>query len=306
MKPWKDVYRQVYPGAEPNWKSLDDARQWARSDKERVEPVVLRILSSEYDDILWTHGLLIASEIPTEKVRDVLFQRLEQMLKDVPDACLTDTTNARGAITAIIKILGQSEDARVGPIALTLALKHCQTALVVERCIEALQRVGGNETLNQLSDIPLRQRNEHIDHMAALTEKIIEARMEGKVFPPETAPEELRTVAREFVKALEDGDVAKFRQLFPAQMREHMGEDKLAELAEWNQKEQALPAIRTALDANTPLEIDRELDIDQEYFQAKFVCDNRFVLEFIYEIDGWKVMNVKPIPRPPEFDAPQP
>ncbi len=300
-KVWLEVYNELNP-AEPIKMQdplfVSDRIAWARKEKLRLEPIVLDIIRGNRPNTHWASGATIAGAIPTKQIRDALLDRVQQVMAGVADkpiGCLS--SDERGLLRAI-DVLASAKDERIRPFATRLVRQENQMQLIVEQCVRALRMVGNGESIRTLGSIPARQHSHFIDRLCRLSEKAIAARMEGRLFPPETAPQELRALGLGFLKAIEERDVAKFRESFPVEMREHIDEEQLAEFAEWNQQEQAVPTIRAALSGNIPLEIDRE------QLRAKLVCDNRYVIEFIYEIDGWKIVNVMPIPVPREKQPP--
>ncbi len=283
MKPWKEVYARIHPNTKPSWKSLNDAREWARKEQDLIEPVLLRILNSEYEDISWTHGLPVAREVPTGPVKNVLHRRLNETVRDAPDGCITLGSKASGGVTTIIEILGRSRDVRVESIALALVSKDCQPSLVVERCVEALQRVGGRESIEQLRRIPLRQRSEHIDRLCALAEKAIHTREQGRdIFA--NAEEELRVVTAQFIRATEQRDFTSFTAIQPFGFRRAVDEE------EFTREILPHPESGSMLRVLKEIAGREQFRIDRDNYRATLIVDGRYQFTYVLEVDGWKIL----------------
>ncbi len=293
---WTRFYHLVHAGEAPSWSTHKQMHDWAQRQQDELEPIVLASLRGERPDIPRQHGLLIARHIPTKAICDALYDHVDRILEVRRDNQFTRDNH--NSVVDPLSILAQAHDQRA-TLSLNRLISSSTCSTQVSRTyLLALRSVGTKESIAALKGMPIRKTDERINRMAALTEKIIDARIQNKVFPPATVPQELRILSLTFVKAIEERDVANLRECFPAEMRGHMDEEQLAELVEWNQQEQALPTIRAALSGDIPFVIDRE------ELRAKLVCDNRYIIQFIYEIDGWRIMNVSPIPvsrekRPP-------
>ena len=282
MKPWKDIYRRVHPEIEPEWKSLDDAREWARNDGEVVEPVLLRILNSEYDDIPWTNGLLIAKEIPTEPVRDNLSRRLTAVMSGLADGCVESGTADGAAVVGIIDVLVHAKDPRVGAIAVALASKDCQPVIVVERCVEALQRVGDQQTIGQLARVPSRQRYVHIDRLCALAQKTIAARISGRDILRD-ADNELRAVTAKYLGALRSKDFAAYADAQPFAYRDVAKKEEVVREVFGN------PQVEDVIRALAGVAGKEAFEIDRDNLEATLVVEGRYKFVYVLEVEGWKI-----------------
>ncbi|MGD2110026.1 MAG: hypothetical protein PVI86_11630 [Phycisphaerae bacterium] len=284
MKPWKEVYQQIHPDSNPTWKSLDDAHAWAQREQELIEPVLLRVLDSEYENIPWTHGLPLAREIRTRPIVDALYARLKRLLGDAPGRCITVGSKEDAGITGIIEILGLSGDSRVQPLALALASKECQPSLVVERCVEAIRRVGGRDAIDKLKTVPLRQSNQHIDRLCGLAEKAIRMRLRGDNILAH-AESQLRTVTRAWADAVEAQDMQAFLDVQPLRARDVVDEhDFKVELLQSPELPDILAAARKAATAE-----DDAFHIDEERLQASITVDEKYKFIYVLEVDGWKI-----------------
>lgn len=54
---------------------------WVAHERDRVEPVVLGILRGERGDMPWTSALSIVHVIPTQDIRNVLLDRMNEVLE---------------------------------------------------------------------------------------------------------------------------------------------------------------------------------------------------------------------------------
>ncbi len=299
MRVWTQLYHDLNPDGNVHWPE-GGPRAWARIEQERLEPIVAAILRGERKDIPWNYALHIAAPLmPTQAIRDEVYARMESTFSEKLAAKVPLEAREHGLLSTMLSVLAAGKDNRAIP-ALNEALQRDEYPYRIGRkYILAIRSVGNATSLQALEGMPLRQTNEIIDRMAALTERIIHARIEGEVFPPPTAPEELRKLISNFLSALEDRNVEGFKECFPGQVRELMTEKKMAEFLDRKDGQPPLTAIRVAFDRS------ERVDIDRENLQAKLVCDEDYVVEFIYEVDGWKVMNVRPL-RTPRADPPPP
>lgn len=294
------LYQDLHPGELPDWSKLGGFHAWAKKEEERLEPIVLEILRGEREGVPSSYAVsFVAKVIPTKAICDVIVLDIESRLEKqrTTGAALTD--QERGALVGRLSVLAQGNDSRsVAPLnKVAQSLRASRYALVTApKCLTALRKVGDATSLRALSEMPLRKSNERINRMAALTEKIIEARIEGKAFPSETASEELRVVTSRFLRACEAADLQAYNACFPWGFHKVRDEGDMHEFLDGEHGKPALAAIRAALDANAPF------DINRQTLQAKCVCDGSYVLEYIYEVDGWKIMNTRPFPPPQPRD----
>lgn len=297
------LYQELHPGEVTTFFEFGGFHEWAKKEEKRLEPIVLEILRGEREGVPWSHAVsFVARDIPTKAICDEVFTRMESTLAEqrVDDAPLTD--RAQGALIGLLSVLAEGDDTRaMQPLnELVQSIRASRYAHITGRkCLIALRRVGDKTSLEALREMPLRKTNERIDRAAGLTEKIIEARVQGKAFPPETAPEELRAVAQRFLKACDAENLHAYAACFPWGFHEVFDHGDMQEFLRGEHGPGSLAAIRAALNANVAIEI------DQEKLQAKLLCDDRYVMEFVYEVDGWKVMNVRPL-RTSRADPPPP
>lgn len=304
MRIWTQLYSDLHPDIDPHWPQ-GGPRAWARIERERLEPIVASILRGEHENIPWNYGLtFVAPLMPTPPICDAVLARMESVFSKKLATRAPLDEREHGSLSSMVSVLAAGNDRRATSVLNEILRRDEYSYHTARKYVLAIRMIGGESSLHPLRDMPLRKRNDTIDRMAELAERIIQARIEGKTFPPETAPEELRARTLVFLRALERRDLNGLKNSFPAQFQEIMDQQQLTEFLDGTEREDTLPLIRAALDARTPFEIDRDIEIDQEYFQAKLVCDNRYVVEFIYEIDGWKLMNIGPVPAPRASPAP--
>jgi len=283
---WYDVYRELNPnetGEVQDELWLHDIEAWAIRERTRLEPIVLRILKGEQANAAWTRALSIARVIPTPSIRDTLVERLQELASETPDGCFAGPAQHGGSVAVIVTILGSSGDDRVREMATYLASRECQPALVVERCVEALQHIGGKETLARLRQIPLRQRYDHIDRLCRRAEKIIEARVEGRdLFAG--AVDQLRDVNVQFVRAVEDGNYESFASIQPFGFRAGV------DVEEFQRKfKPDDPEIADIVRAMKSIAGTEQFDIDRDEYQATVIIEGRYKFTYVLEVDGWKI-----------------
>jgi len=295
------LYKKLHPEASSVDEAFANPEKWAVEETPRLEPIVASILRGEDKDISWKYGLaIVAPLMPTPPICDAIYDRMDTMFSQKLATRASLDEREHGLLSSMLSVLAAGQDNRATPALNMLLPRDDYSYQTAREYILAIRLVGGETSLPALREMPLRKRNESIDGMAALAEKIIQARIEGKPFPPETAPEELRARTLAFIQAIERHDLNGLKSSLPSRVRELMDQERMSEFLDRIDPQESLPLIRAALDAKTPFEIDRDINIGQEYFQAKLVCGDRYVLEYIYDLDGWRVMNMKgiPVPRP--------
>jgi len=295
------LYKKLHPEASSVDEAFANPEKWAVEETPRLEPIVASILRGEDKDISWKYGLaIVAPLMPTPPICDAIYDRMDTMFSQKLATRASLDEREHGLLSSMLSVLAAGQDNRATPALNMLLPRDDYSYQTAREYILAIRLVGGETSLPALREMPLRKRNESIDGMAALAEKIIQARIEGKPFPPETAPEELRARTLAFIQAIERHDLNGLKSSLPSRVRELMDQERMSEFLDRIEPQESLPLIRAALDAKTPFEIDRDINIGQEYFQAKLVCGDRYVLEYIYDLDGWRVMNMKgiPVPRP--------
>jgi len=287
MKPWKDIYRLVHPGVDPSWKSLNDAKEWARNESKIVEPILLQVLRSEVDNVPWTFGLWVAREIPTTEVRNVLFTLLQDTSNRNPDGCFAQNNSDAGIASSILEILSETGDNRVVPFATNWALKDCQVNLVLERSIESIQATGDESSIAVIRAVPLRQKDNHIDRLCIMAERVIRARSEKRdLF--ENTEGELRPLLARFRMAVESKNVRDYISCFSSSRQEASDEAEIkAEVFDESNDVERVSMIEAfKQSAADPIEIDRK------NLTATLVARGQFKVVFVLEADGWKIDNV--------------
>lgn len=298
MRIWTQLYSELHAGNDPHWPP-GGPRAWVRIERERVEPILTAILRGEHKNIPWNYGLaFVAPLMPTPSICDEVCARMGSMFSQKLATRASLDEREHGTLTSMVSVLAAGKDRRATSVLNELLRRDEYSYQTARKYVLAIRMVGDKSSLQPLRDMPLRKRNETIDGMAVLTEKIIQARIEGKAFPPETAPEELRARTLAFLRAMERRDLNALTNSFPARVQEVMDQKQWREFLDRSEHEESLPLIRAALEAGTPFEIDRDIEINQEYYQAKLVCGGRYNLEYIYDIDGWKVMKMAFVSTP--------
>lgn len=290
---WTKLYQELHPGQHPKWSEYGGRHAWAKQEKKRLESTVVEILRGNRKDVPWKQGFFVAGDIATTAICDALYARMEPTLQRIsaPGAQIGPDDHAK--VVSSLSILAEAGDSRaLDPLNRVVQSLDYSTLshITARKYLTALQKVGTVESIKALRKMPLRKSYARIDRMAALTEKIIEARVEGRMFPSEMAPKELRAATQQFLKACEAADLEAYAECFPWGFHEVWDAHDMHEFLDGKHGKAALVAIRVALEVNEPFEIDRE------HLRATLDCDGRFLLEYIYEVDGWKVMNIKPFP----------
>jgi len=286
---WESLCAQALPGTTPTWRTRAEFKSWLKDQEVRIEPVIVKWLHNNRDSIEWKQGMFVAKKIPTKAIRDAVFENISHSVAAIKAKGGT-LRNARPELyVGSVSILAEGHDPRAVPLLNDLVLVDKCSYRIATKYLKALRKVGDATSLPALGKMPLRKTNERINRMAALTEKIIEARVAGKVFPSETASEELRALTRRFLKASEAASLQAYNACFPWGFDKVRDEGDMHEFLDGEHGKPALAAIRAALEANAPFEISRET------LQAKLVCGGNYSLEYIYEVDGWKVMKIMPL-----------
>ncbi|MBU0719353.1 MAG: hypothetical protein KJ749_13990 [Planctomycetes bacterium] len=285
------LYQELNSANAPVEDEFANPEQWAVEHESELEPIVVAILRGEREDIPWNYALSIAAPLmPTKAIRDEVYARMDSMFSQKLAANAPLDERNHGLLSSMAAVLAAGQDNRATQVLNRLLDRDEYDYHIGRKYLLALRRVGDASSLEPLGAMPLRKSNERIDRMAGLTEKIIEARIKGEVFPPEAAPEELRVVTQRFLRAFEERDVHAYVSCFPWVFHNLFDAKTMQEFLEDEHGKAALAVIQPALDTNTPFEIDRKT------LQAKLACDAGYVVEYIYEVDGWKIMNVKPPP----------
>lgn len=81
---WRELYKELNDGANPKWNTFDDVKAWAASERDRLQPVVLRILRGDRPEKHWAIGMMVGRVIPTRAICDVVLNRadVEQILHE--------------------------------------------------------------------------------------------------------------------------------------------------------------------------------------------------------------------------------
>ena len=165
---WVTLYHEVHPGEFPNWSKYGGRHAWAREETERLEPVVVQILRGEREETPWRHGLFVARDMPTERVCNALFTRMQSILREVAGRATGFTASDHASLVGVVSVLAEGGDARaVAPVNKLIQSPECSYR-VAYKYLMALRKVGTAESLEALRRMPLRKSNERIDRMAAV------------------------------------------------------------------------------------------------------------------------------------------
>ena len=289
---WTYLYKELNDGASPPWKGRDEARAWGVREKERLEPVILEILRGKRVDADWSGSVLfVARVISTEEIRDVLLERVQEVVAKADGNPMEARSRDVGAVALSIDIFARAKDARIVPTVLELIAVEDQAQEVVRRCADALRNLGnGEDSIAALRGIALRKKDVYMDRRCAMAKKVIQARIRG-IDLCRDAQQELRALARRFAAAVDRRDfqayiftwMFRFRERLDEDyvMREHFGDPDFLE---------SVQTLGRTLDSGKPF------DVDLENLKASLDCGDRYRLECVLEVDGWKVMNMRPLP----------
>lgn len=286
----KALYQELHPGESPRWSEFGGFHGWARKEKERLEPIVLEILRGEREEVPWEYAVsFVAQDIPTTAICDAIHDRMERILTKEQTDAEGLTLRDRGLLVQLLLVLAEGDDKRaVEPLNALIGWSKCSHALGYDYLM-ALRKVGDGTSLKALRRMPLRETNRETNLEAALTEKIIEARLNGVSISP-NAQKELSELGRRFVRAAETQDYKSYISCFPIGFEEIFDEQNMAEFLEHPDGRPGLEALAIALDNG------ESFDVDLEELRAKLICDEAFLFECVLEVDGWKVMNISPLP----------
>lgn len=282
-KVWRTVYERLHSGESAPWRGKEDAVAWARGERDRVEPIVMRIIRGDEPDIQWTAGLSIARHIPSPAICELLVGKSRRIIDGAPDERLIpNSTDERGLIN-ILDILARERHEAVRSLVRELAAQPEQSSLVIEHCLGALRYVGTKEDLQVVVQIASRHMSPHIDRQCGMTEKLIQMREEGKdIFAD--AEQELRAVTAVFVRAMEQRDFAALAAVEPYGFREAVDEE------EWTRemvaREAAISEMVRAVKAIAGRE---EFKIDRDNYRASLTVEERYQFTYVLEVDGWKI-----------------
>ena len=148
LKPWKDLYQELHQGEKPEWRGLSDVHAWALKERERLEPLVLEVLRGESSDKAWPDMLFVAQVISTEEIRDVLLERVQEVVAKADGHPTEPTSRDAGILALAIDMFAKAKDARIVPTVLELIGVEDQGYAVVEHCVDALRNLGDDWELH--------------------------------------------------------------------------------------------------------------------------------------------------------------
>jgi len=280
FRDWKNVFRELNSGQEPQWRSQGEAETWLRENVEEVEPLVLRILRGERPDTPWTKGLITARVIATPAVAALLTERLREALSSDPGMVVRfDSPNSY--IIAIIEVLERALYAPALGLVHRIVVTKGQDSLVLERSADYLRRVGDEESIAIVKEACAHDSTASVANRLELSARIIEARIHGRDFF-ENAEDDLRAVERAWMEALEAKDRDAYARLLPsvARGRVEVG-DYWVELLGSPDLPRILEAVRNAAGREV-------FEIDRDKLEASMIVDGRYKFLYALEVDGWK------------------
>lgn len=282
MKPWKELYEHVHPGAKPPWRNLMEAQHWAVSERDKLEPYVLDVLRGRYPEKPWSSILFVIEAIPTAEIRDVLLQKTLELLDRNrtrrPDWSGEDTD----IVTYIIDIFTKAGDVRIRPIVVEFITVEDQPHRAVEHSVLALRKLGNMESLPVLRGIQLRRTDVRMDRRCALAEKAIEMRERGEdIFS--NAENELRGVNEAYIRAIENGDFGAFAAVHPYGFVGGVDEE------EFRREILAHPDMGEIVRSLKEVAGREEFVVDREDYLATLIVEDRYKFTYVLEVDGWKI-----------------
>lgn len=288
LKVWRTVYERLHPGRVPEWRGQDDAIDWAKAERERIEPIAMSIIRGEEPDIQWTAGLAIARHIPSPAICDLLLEKVELVVERTSNRIIPwNSVDERGLVN-MLDILADQRVAAARPLVLQLAAQPGQSPLLIEHCLGALQKLGIREDIAVVRQVGSRRMNEHINRLCELTEKVVDARSAGVDILAD-APDELRRVTTAWIAAIETKDMDAYVGLLPFAARGGVDDyDFKVELLE-------SPDLPEMLDAARDASRQDRFDIDRDALVASVLAGEGYKLTYVYELEGWRVAGIRRI-----------
>lgn len=285
---WTYLYKELNDGASPPWKGRDEARAWGVREKERLEPVILEILRGERADADWSGSVLfVARVIPTQDIRDVLLERVHEVVAKADGKPMEPRSRDAGAVALSIDIFAKAKDARIVPMVLELIGVEDQGYAVVEHCVDALRKLGdeGN-SIRTLRGIALRKKHVHMDRRCAMGEKVIQARIRG-VDLCRDGQEELRALAQRFIRACEERNVEDYLKTYSFQWQEVLDADDVEEHFGGEGFDEIVQKLKETITARVPFTINRD------ELTAHLVVGQRWQFDCVLQLEGWRVAGLK-------------
>jgi hypothetical protein len=273
------VYQELNGGEYPTWTSHEQAREWAIRESDRLEPIVLSILRRERHNIQWTAGLAVARATPTPKVIAELRAMLSDMVRNLPPN--PGAVDEMG-LTNIIDILADQSDHHFVADVRTLLSREGESRAVVEHCVAALRLVGTRDDIETVRRMPVRRADKRIEHLARVTERIIEERASGRA-PLADAPEQLRALTRAWIETIENRDHRGFVKLLP------FGAEGGFDEHDFHEELLKSPELPKILDALAAVAGQEQFEVDAAALRASLVIDGRYKFDYVLEADGWKI-----------------
>jgi len=280
---WDDVYQIVNPGQKPVWPK-GGPHAWARTNAEALDTIIAEIIRGN-NEMPWTHGLLGARVTAGEKTRDALFDRLSKGFDNAVAGAGEITEADCAKLTGILRILVANGDQRPVPVVNTLLRDGKCDNKTKEQLLAAVRQIGNEDSQRTLAELRKRESDKRVDRSASLSEKVIAARIRGEKVSPD-AQVELRDLCTRFLVAMNERNRDLFIASFPYGMKNGLDERDFEDLLHNEEAVAARNALERVLAAGSLFEVNEE-DLTAVLKVGEFQFD------FIYEVDGWKIVNTR-------------
>ncbi len=281
-KVWRRLYDRVYPGVEAPWLGREDAIAWVQGEREKVEPILLSIIRGDDPEIQWSAGVAVARYVPSPAICELLCIQMRKVLDRATDGLLIPNSIDERGLVNMLDILAQERREEARTFVLEIAAHPKQSSLVFEHCLLALQKVGIQDDVEPVRKIAARHVNEDIDRLAALTEKMLDARASGRdIFA--NAEAELRLLTKQYLHAVETEDAKEYIALH------HYGFRRQAKEAELQAKVFEHPEMGEVIEALRRIAGRESFEIHPDVLRASLIIEGRFQLGFAYEVEGWRI-----------------
>lgn len=285
---WHDAYREIHQleeDAHPDALWVHDVAAWARRERVRLEPLVLQILRGEREGTPWTRALPIARAIPSRSICNVLFGRMQGIVQKISAEGGKAATVDHVQLVGIASVLSEGEDTRAVSVLNDLIQSLNCPERFATKYLVALRKVGDEESIKALQKMPLRKNDERVDRIAGLTEKVIKARLKGVSVSP-NAEMELESLKEKLILAIEAKDYEAYVAVLPFGFEAVIDEEEvLAEIFENHKVLESIAALKN--------ESRKPFDIQKDGLRAEQTFGDAHKLEFILEVDGWKIANFR-------------
>lgn len=284
---WYELYVELNPGHTQvvhDALFLQSVSDWAKREQDRLEPIVLDILQGMRPDTPWTRVLSVTRAIPTDKIREVLFQRIVDIRKEAGQSARALDKAEHMRIAFVMATMAEVGDARCTEF-LNKILTADAAAGSMESYLKTLQTVGDASSIRIVKNLDTEHFDASMTRLSQLTVKIIEGRLGKSLFVPD-ATQGLNVLAGQLLEAMEQGNFKGFVSLFAVGHAETLDEERVTrEIFESDEGVQLRVQLRAAL--NKPLKV------SQTELMATLQFGDKHALMAIFEEDGWKLVNLR-------------